>query len=125
MTRNSSPSSDSQPSRQNREKGPVLLSCDEDISAIMGALTDASARAIVATIGDEPLSARELSARCDLSLSTTYRKVNELSQLGLLEEEVRIGLDGKHINVYQCPYKAINVALTETGFVLQLTPADD
>lgn len=125
MMRNSPPPSDRPISGQNREEGQVRLSSDEDISAIVGALTDASARAIVAAIDDEPLSAHELSARCDLSLSTTYRKVNELSQLGLLEEEVRLGMDGKHISVYQCPYETISVATTETGFELQLRPADD
>lgn len=61
-------------------------------------------------------------------MSTTYRKLNRLSDAGLLEEGTAINLDGKHPTTYRRCVDTIAVTITDDGFELELsggTPTDD
>ena len=61
-----------------------------DTSTLLAALEDEDCRAILEETDPEALSASELSEACDLPLSTTYRKVDKLTEAGLLEEQIRL-----------------------------------
>jgi hypothetical protein len=52
----------------------VVVDADGAVDDLLAAIEDAGCRAILDATGDESLCARELSERCDLPLSTTYRK---------------------------------------------------
>ena len=80
-----------------------------DLQPLLDALDDADARAIVKTI-DDPATANEVSERCDIPLSTTYRKLDLLTDAGLLEEGTEIRSDGHHTTTYTV---AFEIARTE------------
>jgi DNA-binding transcriptional ArsR family regulator len=77
-----------------------VVDADQEIQALLDALEDPACRAILAETGDASLSASELSAACDLPLSTTYRKLDALTDAALLEERTRIQRSGKHASEY-------------------------
>jgi DNA-binding transcriptional ArsR family regulator len=98
----------------------VLITAEQDISALIGALNDSSARTIIEALDDEALSAQELSNKYDLSLSTTYRRVNELSQLGILTEKTTIDRHGKHISKYQRRVDELVIRATGDGITVHV-----
>ena len=84
-----------------------------DLQPLLDALDDADARAIVKTI-DDPATANEVSERCDIPLSTTYRKLDLLTDAGLLEEGTEIRSDGHHTTTYTVAFEEVRIALTES-----------
>ncbi len=79
---------------------------------LLDALDDRGCRAILDATSDEVLSANEVSETCDLPLSTTYRKLDLLTDSGLLEERTRIRQSGKHASEF---YRAVEDVLVSLG----------
>lgn len=90
---------------------PTVIETEPAVQAVLDALRDPDCRAILDATGDEALSARELSERCGLPLSTTYRKVDTLLEGSLLEERTRVGRSGKHPNEYACLVTRVVVSM--------------
>lgn len=80
--------------------GVRVVENDGEVQALLDALDDADSRAILEETGEEALSAKEVSDVCDLPLSTTYRKLNQLTDANLLTERTRIRRSGKHASEY-------------------------
>lgn len=66
-----------------------------DVQRLFDALADPECRTILKTL-DEPKTAQELMKHCDLSQTSTYRKLDLLSKAGLVEERTTIREDGHH-----------------------------
>lgn len=91
----------------------------------MEALTDEDCRAILAATTDEALSANEISARCDLPRSTTYRKLETLTEVDLLGERIRICRSGKNPSEYVRLVDEVTVGIDDTGAIaLDVTTRD-
>lgn len=73
---------------------------DPDVADIVALLDDEHVRSILVATSGEPLSAKELGERCDLSVSSIYRRVDELCDCDLLIERTRPRRDGHHETVY-------------------------
>lgn len=67
---------------------------------VLEALNDADCRAILDATSDEALTASDVSDRCDIPQSTTYRKLELLTESGLLEERTRIRQSGRHTSEF-------------------------
>jgi predicted transcriptional regulator len=83
-----------------------------DLQDVLDALEDESARDIVLSL-TEPMTASEVSETCDVSLSTTYRKLDLLTDAELLDERTEIRSDGHHTTRYLVDFEAVTVALTD------------
>lgn len=70
------------------------------VQQLLNALDDADCRAILDATREQALTAKEVSEAHDLPLSTTYRKLDLLTEAGLLEERTRIRRSGKHASEY-------------------------
>jgi DNA-binding transcriptional ArsR family regulator len=99
------------PARRTGEEGPD----DDHLQERLEALQDAECRAILSATSDAARSAMEVSTSCDIPKSTTYRKLNLLSDAGLLEEETRIRRTGKHTTVYRRAVDGLYVSVTDSG----------
>lgn len=86
------------------------------------AVHDPDCRAILRATSDEALSANEIGEQCDLPLSTTYRKLECLTEAGLLAEQTRISRSGKHASEYTKRVESVHVSVDENGD-LQVTVA--
>ncbi|RLM59195.1 ArsR family transcriptional regulator [Halobellus sp. Atlit-31R] len=84
-----------------------------DLRSVLDALDDADARAIIKAL-DEPRTASELSERCDIPLSTTYRKLDLLTEADLLDEGTEIRSDGHHTTTYAIAFDEVRIALTDS-----------
>ncbi|MDG5817300.1 helix-turn-helix domain-containing protein [Natronococcus sp. A-GB7] len=102
---------------------PRIVSGEDDIKAILTALNDADCRSILEELGDsEPyLSAAELSERCGVPLSTTYRKLELLEEADLLEEKLRIRQSGRHASEYDQRVDDVTISVDDGGIALELS----
>lgn len=102
---------------------------DPDEQAVFDALADADCRAILETL-DEPLTAQEVASACDLPQTSTYRKLEHLSEAGLVEEQTKVRADGHHTAAYVRDCTGVFVALDgessfETDILRQPERADE
>jgi DNA-binding transcriptional ArsR family regulator len=85
---------------------------DPRLEEVLTALDDADCRAIIRAL-DEPLSAGEVSERCDIPSSTAYRKLDLLTEADLLREATEVRPDGHHTTLYEVDFERVVIALEE------------
>ncbi|SEO58946.1 Helix-turn-helix domain-containing protein [Halogranum amylolyticum] len=107
-----------------RSEQTVTVDDDETVQAMLDALDDADCRCILAATDGEALSASELSERCDLALSTTYRKLDLLTELDLLSERLRVRRSGKHASEYRRAVDDVTVSVAPDGIELRVTRSE-
>jgi DNA-binding transcriptional ArsR family regulator len=83
-----------------------------DLQVVLDALDDPACRDIISALR-EPLTASDLSERLDLPLSTTYRKLERLTEASLLDEDLEIRPDGRHTRRYRVDFEAVDIALND------------
>lgn len=96
----------------------MVTDCDADtdvpsLQTILDAVEDPAARTIIAHL-EEPMTASQLAAACDIPESTLYRKLALLSEASLLTEHATIRPDGQHTTQYRVAFDSIHLQLTET-----------
>ena len=97
---------------------------DGDVSELLAALEDEDCRCILQAASGEPHTAAEFCEQCDLASSTAYRKVDELTEAGLLEESIRLARSGSHTSEYSLAVSRLTISLGG-GVELSLTAAAD
>lgn len=83
-----------------------------EVDEVLEALADEAARRIVTALS-EPKTASELSEECDVPLSTTYRKLEKLTDATLLNESTDIRRDGQHTTRYSVAFEEVVVSIDE------------
>jgi DNA-binding transcriptional ArsR family regulator len=83
-----------------------------DLQDVLDALDDPDCRAIVRNL-DEPMTADQIAEAADVPLSTTYRKLDLLTEASLLEEGTEIRPDGQHASRYTVAFEAVIIGLAE------------
>jgi DNA-binding transcriptional ArsR family regulator len=83
------------------------------VDEVLDALADDAARRIVMAL-TEPKTASDLSEECDIPLSTTYRKLELLTDASLLRESTNIRRDGQHTTRYAVSFDSVTVSLDES-----------
>lgn len=96
-----------------------------ETDAVLSALDDSDCRRILAAVTSAPSTASELIDHCDLPSSTAYRKLDRLTDVGLLEERTRLRADGNHVNEYVCSVSAITLELSADGVAVEFDIEDD
>ena len=99
---------------------------EEVLNCVLTALEDQDCRDILEVTVDETLTANELSEACSLPLSTTYRKVEKLTDAGLLDEQVRLSTSGKHKSEYTHDVTDISLSVdSDDGVSLIVSLCED
>jgi DNA-binding transcriptional ArsR family regulator len=98
---------------------------DTHTEAVLRLLHDENARQILTTASTEPMTATSLSDACDASLSTVYRRVDELESCGLLRAETRYDADGDHYDVYETVVGHVGVDIEAGGLSVALDDDED
>ncbi len=73
-------------------------------------LEDGDCREIIRQL-NEPMTASELAANCEIPQSTLYRKLELLTETTLLEESTEIRRDGHHTSTYAIGFTEVRFAL--------------
>ena len=84
---------------------------ESELQAVLDALEDPACRAIIRAL-DRPMTAREIMTECDLSQTTTYRKLDLLAEASLVDEETEIRADGHHAARYRRAFAGVVIGLT-------------
>lgn len=82
-----------------------------DPQSVLDALDDPDCRTIIEHL-DEPMTASEVSEECDIPMSTTYRKLDLLTEASLLAEGTEIRTDGHHATRYRVDFETVEIGLT-------------
>ncbi|PSQ17560.1 transcriptional regulator [Halobacteriales archaeon QS_8_69_26] len=96
------------------------MSGDPDVEAVAGVLEDECARCILVQAREEPMSANDLTERCDASDATVYRRLSDLAEYDLVVERTRPDADGHHHKVYRSNLRRVTVEVTDEGFAVEL-----
>lgn len=102
---------------------------DEDEDAVMALLDDEYARAILAHLTVEPMSAEELCTVCEISDSTAYRRLNRLQEVDLVTEQQELDPDGHHFKRYVATVERVSITFADGTYEVTVTrsasdPAD-
>lgn len=92
--------------------GPLGSEEKPDLQAVLDALDDEDCRRIIEHL-EEPMTAKELSQDCEMPLSTTYRKLDLLTDASLLSERTVIQSDGHHTTQYEIAFEKVAIELNE------------
>ncbi|AZQ15283.1 winged helix-turn-helix domain-containing protein [Halorubrum sp. PV6] len=84
------------------------------IERLLNALSAETTREILTTLS-EPMTVAELVAECDISSSTVYRRLNLLSDIGVVEEQIVVNGDGEQCSRYERNIERFSVSVGEDG----------
>ncbi|MFB6184124.1 MAG: helix-turn-helix domain-containing protein [Haloarculaceae archaeon] len=101
--------------RERTAENTIEVESDRVARDVLTALDDTDCRCILNETSTDAKSAKELSETCDLPLSTAYRKVDLLSDVGLLDERTRISRTGKHASEYTRRVDEVTVTIDDDG----------
>ena len=83
-----------------------------DLETVLDALHDDDCRTIITTL-TEPMTADEITAATDVPQSTTYRKLDSLTEAGLIAEGVEMRSNGKHASQYMVAFDSVSIELSD------------
>lgn len=92
--------------------GEQTLTASEDVQALATALDDEGCREILQVTADEYWTASEIADECDMALSTTYRKLDLLTEANLLTERTNIHRSGNHATAYTQQLDSLQVDIS-------------
>lgn len=76
--------------------GTTHESLTVESTTTLALLGDDHACEIIRTLEGEALAARELVERCEMSRPTVYRRLDRLTDAGIVAAEMALGADGHH-----------------------------
>lgn len=98
-----------------------MTDADEpSLDELLALLEDHYSRSILEQTRTDPLSPSELADRCDASLSTICRRLDDLEAAGLVTGQTRVRDDGNHDTVYSASLESLSIDLNEAGFDFEL-----
>ena len=94
--------------------------------ALVRALADEYSRKILLVTIDRARSVEELSGTEQIPISTAYRRVNEMRDLGLLTvEKTIITDDGKKFELYRSSFRGIKLQLNQGEILVDVELNED
>lgn len=94
------------------------------VSTILGAIEDDACRTIIEATSENALSVSEICEQTEITSSTAYRKVEQLTDAGILEENIRLCSGGSHTSEYRLAISDLEIELGSEGIDLSLTPRE-
>ena len=93
------------------------------LQSVLDALDDPDCREILRRL-DGPMTASEVSEECEIPMSTTYRKLDLLSEASLVVESTEIRSDGHHATLYDAGFDAVTIALDDDAITVSVERPD-
>lgn len=91
---------------------PLASDRAPDLQSVLDALDDPDCRTIVETLSG-PMTAKEIAAATGIPQSTTYRKLDRLSEASILAEETVLRPDGHHTTTYRVDFEEVRVSFDD------------
>lgn len=110
------------------ETGATATDTDEtagrqqvDAAELLDLLGDEYTREVLQTLADEPRTGREIVAAADASKATVYRRLDRLSEAGLIASATKLDPDGHHREQFWLTFDGATCSVTEEGIEAQLS----
>ena len=87
----------------------------EQTTAILDALGDEVSREILVAGMERAVTAEELAQRCSVSESTIYRRLDRLSDLGLIERCNHLVSEADSKSAYRAPLSGLTIKFDQDG----------
>ncbi|MFC6723264.1 ArsR/SmtB family transcription factor [Halobium palmae] len=102
---------------------------EEGDDELLALLDDEYARAILAELTTEPMSASEICSKCDMSSPTAYRRLDRLEAADLVAEQQVPDPDGHHYKRYIATVDEVTVTFADGTYDVDVSetpeePAD-
>jgi len=85
-----------------------------DLERVVAALDDAGCREIIAVL-ETPKTVTETAAAAGLPLSTTYRKLDRLTEAGLASETIGVRRGRHYMSRYVVAFDRVTIGLDDEG----------
>ncbi len=92
---------------------------------LLALLGDEAVRIILTETDERPMSAQMLDERCDVSLSTIYRRIEDLLDQRLIRSHTEVRADGNHYDLYESNLEHLDITLEDGDFDVELTRRND
>ncbi|MFO7834595.1 MAG: winged helix-turn-helix domain-containing protein [Halohasta sp.] len=86
-----------------------------DTETLLALLGDAYACRLLTALDEEPLSAADLVDRCEMSRPTVYRRLDRLTDAGLVETTRSLSASGHHQQEYRLAVESVQFSLSADG----------
>ncbi|MFB6094452.1 MAG: helix-turn-helix domain-containing protein [Halanaeroarchaeum sp.] len=96
------------------EARPPSLDEEPTLQTVLSAIEDEDCRRILGILS-EPMSAQEIGATCEIPLSTVYRKLDLLSEAGLVSDRLDVSDPGRQTRRYEPDFSTVTVELNDDG----------
>lgn len=93
------------------DAGPSTVECD-DLLALFG---DEYACKIIRALSAGPMAARNLLNRFDMSRPTVYRRLDRLTDVGIVDSEMILDKDGYHRQEYRLLFNNVEFRINDDG----------
>lgn len=98
--------------------GETDSNVSSDPQLIIDALRDEDSRQLVAEAGEQSQTAKELAEACDLSLSATYRRLERLTEAGLLSKGTRVRPGQRPAAEYSRNFDGVMIDIANDGTLM-------
>lgn len=102
-------------------RSPTVVDDERTVQTLLDALDDDDCRRILEATDEASLTASEIAEACDLALSTTYRKLDVLTEADLLSKGLRVRRSGQHSAEYERTVEDVMLTVSPTGLELRVT----
>lgn len=94
-------------------KHPTDRSEDDELTSaeLLDLFGDEYTRRVYEAVAEQPRSGRAVAEAADVSRPTAYRRLNELSDAGLLRTEMLLSEDGHHRECFEAVDESLSVCL--------------
>ena len=96
-----------------------------DAEELLTLLGDSYTQRVLAALGDDALTGREIIERSDISKATVYRRLDELQDAGIVDSSLRLDPNGHHCEQYHVVADSLTVSLEADGFDAAVTQPDE
>ena len=86
-----------------------------DTEALLDLLGDEYACRLLTALDEEPLSAADLVDRCEMSRPTVYRRLDRLTDAGLIAANRSLSASGHHQQEYHLAFETLQFSLSADG----------
>lgn len=102
-----------------------MVETQEPERDVLGVLSDDTAKDILTVTDQRAMSAQALEARCDASLTTVYRRIDELLECRLLRERMELQPDGNHYKTFESNLEHLSVTIDDGDLEVDVDRCDD
>tara|TARA_B100000315_G_scaffold250719_1_gene284048 strand:+ start:1290 stop:1649 length:360 start_codon:yes stop_codon:yes gene_type:complete len=104
----------------------MLVTDEESRGKVLTALADEYSRKILSATIQKAMPVSDLSASYRIPISSTYRRVRDLLELGLLAVEKSVISDeGKRFELYRSTAKRVDIRFNLGDVEIEIIPNDD